>query len=173
MRAKLTYAPKYARMPLCGLTESLAHPPPKLSPMKIRPTERQQSPNLKSNNQPPTMNEITLIGTIVKPLTYHCTEDGRDLVRLAVRTPGTSERGDRGSSSDHHCHAWGPAALDLHTHLSPGDRIMLRGGLNYRTHRARAGVTRRYPEIRITGYTYLGQGAELPKARRRAGRQPA
>ena len=118
------------------------------------------------------MNEITLLGTISKPPTYHCTDRGQDLVRLSIRTRLTpapaSDRPGKTDQAEHFCHAWGPAALDLHTHLRPGDRLLVRGELSYRTHRSRTGGVQRIPEIRITAYTYLGGASPLPAPRPRA-----
>ena len=107
------------------------------------------------------MNEITLLGTISKPPTYHCTDRGQDLIRLSLRTQHTPAPADgrprEPAYVEHFCHAWGPAALDLHTHLRPGDRLLIRGELSYRTHRHRTAGVRRIPDIRVTGYTYLGE----------------
>ena len=101
------------------------------------------------------MNELTLIGQLAAPSTYHCTEQARDLLRFTLRT-GRSKDAD--TTDLHHCQIWGPAALDLHRHLNPGDRLMIRGELRYRSHRNRLGHTRRLAEIHVKSYTYLGRG---------------
>jgi len=97
------------------------------------------------------MNEITLIGQLAFPPTYHCTHKGLDLTRFELRT-NTGERQEA-----HHCTAWGPAALDLHEHLHPGDRLLIRGELRYRRRTNRLGGTLRVPEIYVRGYSYLGR----------------
>lgn len=102
------------------------------------------------------MNELTLIGRLAAPSTYHCTEEARDLLRFTLRT-GRSK--DAVATDLHHCQIWGPAALDLHRHLNVGDRLMVRGELRYRSHRNRLGNTQRLAEIHIKSYTYLGRGA--------------
>lgn len=100
------------------------------------------------------MNEITLIGYLRCPPTYHCTAQGQDLARFEVRTVVS------GNEDRHHCIAWGPAALDLHTHLHPGDRLLIRGELRYRLQRNRWGGVLRVPEVYVKAYSYLGR----PKA---------
>ena len=101
------------------------------------------------------MNELTLIGHLANPATYHCTEEARDLLRFTLRT-GRSK--DATATDLHHCQIWGPAALDLHRHLNVGDRLMVRGELRYRKHRNRLGNTQRLAELHVKSYTYLGQG---------------
>lgn len=109
------------------------------------------------------MNEITLIGRVHRPTTYHCTEEARDLLRfvLATSTPpvistnSIAHGGEVPEPSLHHCLAWGAAALDLHQSLSIGDRLMVKGELNYRNHKNRRGELRRFAEIKVTGYVYL------------------
>lgn len=100
------------------------------------------------------MNEITLIGRLPVPPTYHCTTGGQDLTRFELRTPRHVESASAGES--HHCIAWGPAALDLHRHLNSGDRLLVRGELRYRSRTLRSGGVVRVPEIYVCGYTYLG-----------------
>lgn len=99
------------------------------------------------------MNEITLIGQLAFPPTYHCTPRGLDLTRFELRTSS----GERQEA--HHCTAWGPAALDLHEHLNSGDRLLIRGELRYRRRTNRQGGTLRMPEIYVRGYSYLGREA--------------
>ncbi|OAV45028.1 single-stranded DNA-binding protein [Lewinella sp. 4G2] len=108
------------------------------------------------------MNQLTLIGQVRKPMTYHCTEGGRDMLRFAVATGGTETASNSKAGTtyypaltEHHCIAWGPAALDLHAHLGKGDRLMINGELHYRTHRNRKGDLQRFAEIYVRGYTYL------------------
>lgn len=113
------------------------------------------------------MNDITLIGTVPKRITYHFTEAGHDLVRFTLRTSiarsaaAENENSAGATFVDHHCQAWGPAALDIHTHLKPGDRILVRGELHYRNHRNRRGEVQRFAEVHVRGYTYLGAEAGL------------
>ena len=105
------------------------------------------------------MNEITLIGELSFPPTYHCTTEGRDLTRFELRTISAASASHRKPIvAAHHCTAWGPAALDLHEHLIPGDRLMVRGELRYRTRKDRRGGVVRLPEIYVRGYSYLGRG---------------
>jgi single-stranded DNA-binding protein len=101
------------------------------------------------------MNQITLIGRLALPPTYHCTGEGQDLARFELRTTSTSEPDQMEA---HHCTAWGPAALDLHQHLKVGDRLLIKGELRYRQRRTRQGGTLRVPVIYVRGYTYLGRG---------------
>lgn len=113
------------------------------------------------------MNDITLIGILPKRVSYHFTEGGRDLIRFTLRTGNSGKSQDKGASQnkspaiDHHCQAWGPAAIDLHTNLKPGDRVMIRGELQYRNHRNRRGELQRFAEIHVRGYTYLGTQSPL------------
>lgn len=120
------------------------------------------------------MNNITLIGIVPQRTTYHCTEDGRDLLRFTVQTKSDSpesesqsslarKRPGASSSTDHHCQVWGPAAIDLHKNLGPGDQIMVRGELKYKNHKNRRGELTRYAEIHVRGYTYLGKGDSVTK----------
>jgi len=85
--------------------------------------------------------------------TYHCTHAGQDLTRFEIRTTATED--DKPEA--HHCTAWGPAALDLHRHLNPGDRLLVRGELRYRSRTLRQGGTLRVPVIYVRGYAYLGR----------------
>ncbi|WP_020568061.1 single-stranded DNA-binding protein [Neolewinella persica] len=101
------------------------------------------------------MNQITLIGRLALPPTYHCTGEGQDLTRFELRTASTS---GPNQIEAHHCTAWGPAALDLHQHLNVGDRLLINGELRYRQRRTRQGGTLRMPVIYVRGYTYLGRG---------------
>lgn len=103
------------------------------------------------------MNEITLIGQLSIGPTYHCTVHGQDLLRFELRTPTPGQNRVEAEAA-HHCIAWGPAALDLHQHLNPGDRLLVRGELRYRTRRDRRGGGVRIPEIHVKGYSYLGVG---------------
>ncbi len=98
------------------------------------------------------MNCITLIGTLQKEVTYHCTEQGQDLVRLQLGTINVE------GLTVHHCRAWGPAALDLHQHLSVGDQLLIRGELKYRPRKLKAEQIFMVPAIEIKRYTYLGKG---------------
>lgn len=88
------------------------------------------------------MNTVTLVGHVAAAPVYHCTPAGQDLSRFRLATPG------RTALQEHHCLAWGPAALDLHRHLRVGERMLVRGELNY-TSQGRA-------EVVVRGYTYLG-----------------
>lgn len=96
------------------------------------------------------MNELTLIGFLRKPVTYYCTAKGQDLVRFEICTTVA------GKEDFHHCIAWGPAALDLHQYLVPGDRLLLKGVLQYRIRSKRNVGAIRVPEIQVKAYTYLG-----------------
>ena len=104
------------------------------------------------------MNQITLIGHLAFPPTYHCTHQGQDLTRFEIRTAATED--DKPEA--HHCTAWGPAALDLHQHLHPGDRLLVRGELRYRSRTLRQGGTLRVPVIYVRGYSYLGRWTAEP-----------
>jgi single-stranded DNA-binding protein len=64
----------------------------------------------------------------------------------------------RGAEAIHYCLSWGPAALDLHEHLQPGDRLMIEGVLQYRWKKGPSGKKLRVAEIVVKGYTYLGRG---------------
>jgi single-stranded DNA-binding protein len=99
------------------------------------------------------MNDITLIGHLHLPATYHCTTEGQDLTRFELRCASTTSEQEEA----HHCTAWGPAALDLHRHLNPGDRLLVRGELRYRQLTTRQGGTLRVPVIYVRGYSYLGR----------------
>lgn len=101
------------------------------------------------------MNNILLLGHLVAPPAYFCTEQGRDLTRLQLLTPVTS--GLEGEAAIHHCRAWGPAALDLHQHLEPGDRLLVRGELLYRQRKLSTGKLINVPVIQIKSYSYLGR----------------
>lgn len=103
------------------------------------------------------MNQITLIGQLAFPPTYHCTHQGQDLTRFEIRTAAT----EGGKPEAHHCTAWGPAALDLHRHLNPGDRLLVRGELRYRSRTLRQGGTLRVPVIYVRGYSYLGRSSDF------------
>jgi single-stranded DNA-binding protein len=102
------------------------------------------------------MNKVTLIGHLPGPPTYFCTEAGQDLTRFQIQMP-PSEEGDA-PPVNHHCQAWGPAALDLHKHLNAGDRIMIQGELRYRQRDLGKGGVVGVPVIRVKGYSYLGRG---------------
>lgn len=102
------------------------------------------------------MNQVILIGQLAYAPTYHCTHGGQDLTRFEVRTPLL----EADQSEAHYCTAWGPAALDLHRHLHPGDRILVRGELHYRKRTLRQGGTLRVPVIHVKGYSYLGRPAD-------------
>lgn len=97
------------------------------------------------------MNSVTLIGTIAREPVYHFTAQGNDLTRLELSPPMASGE----EAIVHHCRAWGPAALDLHGHLKPGDRLLVCGELKYRR-RQLGGTWVNLPVIEITGYSYLG-----------------
>ena len=101
------------------------------------------------------MNQITLIGQVALPPVYHCTNLGQDLVRIELRTKTPT------GHTAHHCTAWGPAAIDLHTHLSRGDRILIRGELHYRSRRSARRSMHRIAEVYIQDYSYLGREALL------------
>ncbi|NJC25202.1 single-stranded DNA-binding protein [Neolewinella antarctica] len=112
------------------------------------------------------MNQLTLIGTIFKSPTYHCTERARDLLRFTLQVKRQQKmravtrsplRAAEVPADVHYCLAWGPAALDLHANLKAGDRLLVSGELRYSNHRNRRGELSRFAEVYITGYTYLGQ----------------
>ena len=102
------------------------------------------------------MNHILLIGTVVAPPVYYCTEQGQDLSRIQLSTPGRNAV--RAETILHHCRAWGPAALDLHEHLKVGDRLLVRGELQYRQRRFGGEQRVNIPVIHIHSYSYLGRG---------------
>lgn len=97
------------------------------------------------------MNNITLIGRLVKAPAYFCTEEGRDLTRFQL-----SCASDLDAPVVHHCQAWGPAALDLHTHLTTGESLQVRGELRYRKRKIDQGREERIPVIHVRAYSYLG-----------------
>lgn len=101
------------------------------------------------------MNNIVLIGTIAAAPVYHCTERGSDLTRFQLSVSANSLTSP--VAVVHHCRAWGPAALDLHQHLRPGDRLILRGELLYRQRRLAGGELVNVPVIEIQSYSYLGR----------------
>lgn len=108
------------------------------------------------------MNTLTLIGTVCGSPVYHCTERAQDIVRLRLRTT------DRNSGEHlHHCVAFGPAAIDLHTHLKAGEQLLVRGELLYRK-RTVGGSVVSLPYVLLRGYSYLGAvnevGATAPHA---------
>lgn len=102
------------------------------------------------------MNKTLLLGTVIAAPVYFCTDQGQDLIRLKLETPARED--EPGEAVQHHCLAWGPAALDLHEHLKQGDRIMVRGELQYRQQRGRGEGIINVPFIRIRSYSYLGSG---------------
>ena len=97
------------------------------------------------------MNRVWLTGHVCGQITYHCTAGGSDLTRFCLSTR-SADRAD----TLHHCEAWGPAALDLHTHLRSGDTLCLIASLTYRG-RGRDREYRRVPRLTVRAYTYLGQ----------------
>lgn len=99
------------------------------------------------------MNSITLIGSLYTPPTYYCTRDGRDLTRFQIHDDGVN--GEPATGVFHHCQAWGPAALDLHEHLTEGERLLVRGELRYRLRTDGVGATQ-VPYIHVKAYSYLG-----------------
>jgi len=95
------------------------------------------------------MNCISLIGCLAAAPTYFCTQEGRDLTRFVLDDTADTSR-------SHHCQAWGPAALDLHTHLRTGNRLLVRGELRYRSRLLPDGTSYNVPVIHVLGYSYLG-----------------
>ena len=73
------------------------------------------------------MNSLTLIGEVVGEPVYHCGTRAQDIVRIRLRTLDRN-----GGKHVHHCVGFGPAAIDLHTHLKPGEQLLVRGELLYR-----------------------------------------
>ena len=102
------------------------------------------------------MNKILLLGTVITAPVYFSTDQGQDLIRLTLETPSREDL--PGETIHHHCLAWGPAALDLHEHLKHGDRIMVRGELQYRQRKGRGEEPINVPFIQIRSYSYLGSG---------------
>ncbi len=99
------------------------------------------------------MNTVSLLGRVVGRPVYFCTKGGHDLTRIILRTetgPPTNR-----TRQSHHCIAWGPAALQLHEHLRPGDRLMVGGELRYRQRKDAAGRTSVRTEIHVLGFTFL------------------
>lgn len=102
------------------------------------------------------MNSLSLAGVLTGTPTYHCNPEARDLLRFILRTPPSGAAGS--TEEDHHCLAWGPAALDLHVHLKVGDQLVVRGELRYRPrpNAAPGDPAYRIPEVYVKGYSYLG-----------------
>ena len=101
------------------------------------------------------MNSVTLIGELVSDPVYFCTAKGQDLTRLQIRTTEAD-----GTSTLHHCLAWGPLALQLHQHLRKGEWSLLRGPIKYRPLRI-GDRTVSLPYIHITAHSYLGKVSRL------------
>lgn len=99
------------------------------------------------------MNTISLIGYLFAEPVYHCNEEGRDLTRFQLHSSNLS---GKQVSVVHHCQAWGPAALDLHEHLTVGERLLIRGELRYRERKNQLGGEFRLAVIHVKEYTYLG-----------------
>ncbi|WP_371930939.1 single-stranded DNA-binding protein [Lewinella sp. JB7] len=95
------------------------------------------------------MNALTLIGTVADHPVYHCTTRARDLVRIQLITYDR-----RGGSHRHHCLAYGQVALDLHQHLRPGEKLLVRGELCYRQVRLDNRLIDR-PYVLIRKYGFL------------------
>lgn len=95
------------------------------------------------------MNCVSLIGSLAAAPVYFCTQDGHDLTRFVLEDAADA-------TCNHHCQAWGPAALDLHTHLRAGNRLLVRGELRYRARSLPDGTAYNIPVIHVTGYSYLG-----------------
>lgn len=100
------------------------------------------------------MNTISLIGRLSAEPVYYCTTEGRDLTRFQLRNDATEE--GETVKSVHHCQAWGPAALDLHKHLTEGEQLLVRGELRYRERQGIRGGVQQVPFIYVKEYTYLG-----------------
>ena len=98
------------------------------------------------------MNRILLIGHLSAAPVYFCTAEGRDLTRFQLHVDPTEER----PALIHHCQAWGPAALDLHEHLTEGERVLVRGELRYRERSLEGIGTVQVPYVYVRGYSYLG-----------------
>ncbi|MBB4077890.1 single-stranded DNA-binding protein [Lewinella aquimaris] len=96
------------------------------------------------------MNSLTLIGTVAAAPVYHCTCRAQDIVRIQLQTLDRS-----GGEHRHHCVAFGQAALDLHEHLKPGERLVVRGELLYRKLR-RSDAAAERPYVLIRKYGFLG-----------------
>ncbi|THH41492.1 single-stranded DNA-binding protein [Neolewinella litorea] len=95
------------------------------------------------------MNQVSLIGRITRPPVYYCTPRGMDLTRIQLLTHDR-----RGRAHHHHCLAYGPAALTLHTHLETDNLLLIRGELLYREHRRGDRVVDR-PYVLIRQYSFL------------------
>lgn len=95
------------------------------------------------------MNRISLIGQVGSKPSYYCTKEGRDLLRFELMTTGRN-----GKLQSHHCTAWGPAALELHTELRLGAKLIVQGELNYRR-RIISGQSVAIAAIYVRGYSFL------------------
>jgi hypothetical protein len=96
------------------------------------------------------MNSLHLLGTVHRPPVYFCTEQGRDLCRLVIRSGSLAEN----SLAYHHCTAWGPAALSLHTYLSKGSKLAIIGQLRYRKGKPGTSGMHRRPYIHIQSFRF-------------------
>ena len=96
------------------------------------------------------MNSLTLIGEVVGEPVYHCGTRAQDIVRIRLRTLDRN-----GGKHVHHCVGFGPAAIDLHTHLKPGEQLLVRGELLYRKRMVDGDIVS-LPYILLRGYSYLG-----------------
>ena len=95
------------------------------------------------------MNEVTLLGIVVRPPVYHCTEKAQDILRIQLST-----RDRKGKKHIHHCLAFGQGALDLHSYLSAGNRLMVRGELLYKSIML-AGKQVQRPYVLVRAFTFL------------------
>lgn len=95
------------------------------------------------------MNSIRLLGRVSGHPIYYCTRKAMDIVRIKLVTKDKA-----GKLHTHHCLAYGPAAIDLHTHLATDNRLMVKGELLYRD-RISNGRTSTIPYILVRQYTYL------------------
>ena len=103
------------------------------------------------------MNRVLLIGRLQGDPTYHFTEGGMDIVRFALDTETSGA-----CSGIHHCLAYGPAAIDLHTHLVHGTLLSVAGRLAYRSQRGAVRST-----VVVEAYSYLDGIAGIRKAVKR------
>jgi single-stranded DNA-binding protein len=95
------------------------------------------------------MNRIQLVGQLDCPPVYFCTQAGQDLCRLRLRVPVKE-----GVTELHYCTAWGPAAIQLHSHLKRGDAIALSGELRYRRD-SRRDRGRKKPYVYVRSFRFL------------------
>lgn len=104
------------------------------------------------------MNTVTLIGRTAAAPVYYCNHRAQDIARLQLVTLDR-----RGGEHVHHCVAFGPAAIDLHTHLRLHEQLAIRGELLYRDRRIGNSV-HKVPYVLIRQYTYLSSSKPVRAA---------